>query len=297
MPGTYLSPATIARIGNLQVVARMVVEGALSGQHKSPSHGFNVEFAQHRPYQPGDELRHVDWKYFAKTDEYFVKQFEESTSLRAWVLLDTSKSMAFGEGPLTKLEYARYLAAALGYVMIHQHDHVGLATFADQLQAVIPPRAHPSQLHRLLEAIGAPPGREKTDMFSVFRALAGHLKRRHLVAVVSDLLDDPENLLRGIRYLKGLGHEVMLLHVLAPEELEFGYEGMVEFEDLENPGSRLTVDTSSLASRYREEVALYLKTLHEGARAMRVDVELFRIDQPMEEGLGRFLARRSREGN
>lgn len=290
----YLTPQAIARIGSLQVVARMVVEGALSGHHKSPFFGFNIEFAEHRPYLPGDELRHVDWKYFAKTDEYFVKQYEESTSLKAFLLLDRSRSMRFGGGALDKLEYARYLTAALAYLMIHQQDHVGLATFSTGLETLVAPRAHPQHLHRLLEGLEADDGPDQTDMFAVFRELAKFLKRRHLVVVVSDFLDDMDRLLDGVRFLKGLDHEVVLLQVLSPEELDFPYEGLVEFTDLETPDDRLILDTSTLRARYQEEIERFRRELTERARSMRVDLECFRTDEAMEERLGTFLQRRAR---
>lgn len=290
----YLSPAEIAKLANLELVARMVVAGSRTGHHKSPGHGFNVEFTEHRPYLPGDELRHIDWKHFAKTDEFFVKQYEESTSLACLVALDHSRSMAFGGGPLGKLAYSRYLAAALAYVLVHQQDAVGLALFSDALDTVVEPRSNPAHLHRILATVEADPGAERTDFPRVLEGLATQLKRRHLVILVSDFLGDPAQILHGVRQLRFLRHEVLLLQVLSPEELDFPYEGLVCFDDLEAPGERLTLDTSSLRVRYQEEFQRFREELIQGARAMKVDIELFRTDRPMEEGLARFLWGRTR---
>lgn len=291
----YLTPETIARLGNLQVVARMVVDGVMSGHHRSPHFGFNIEFAEHRPYLPGDELRHIDWKYYAKTDEYFVKQYEESTSLRGFLLLDRSRSMDFGAGPLRKLEYARYLTAALAYLMIHQQDQVGLATFSEHLDPdYVAPSASPAHLHRLLERLQADPAEDRTDVGAVMKELATRLKRRHLVLVVSDLLDEPAQILDGVRALRHHRHDVVLLQVLSPEELDFPYEGMIRFEDLEVADSALTLDTSSLRQRYLAAMDEHRQRLVAGARSMKVDTELFRTDRSLEEGLGRYLSRRLR---
>jgi uncharacterized protein (DUF58 family) len=289
----YLTPETIARLGNLQVVARMVVEGVMSGFHKSPHFGFNVEYAEHRAYRAGDELRHVDWKYFAKTDEYFVKQFEESTSLRSFVLLDRSRSMDFGGGPLTKLDLGRYLAASLSYLMIHQQDKVGLATFSEDLDTIVPPNSNPSQLHRILATLEADPGEDRTDLGRVMRNLAARLKRRHLIVVISDLLDEPENMLAGVCALRHQRHDVVLFQTLAPEELDFPYDGVVEFEGLEEQ-KKLELDTSLLRAQYLDAFQEFRDTVISGARSLRVDTELFRTDQSLEEGLGRYLTRRVR---
>lgn len=289
----YLTPETIARLGNVQVVARMVVEGVMSGFHKSPHFGFNVEFAEHRAYRAGDELRHVDWKYFAKTDEYFVKQFEESTSLQAFLLLDRSRSMDFGAGPLKKLDLARYLAAALTYLMLHQQDKVGLATFSEDLDTLVPPSSSPSQLHRVLSALEADPAEDRTDLARVMQSLASRLKKRHLVVVLSDLLDDPENLMKGIRSLRHQRHDVVLFQTLAPEELDFPYEGVVEFEGLED-ADKLELDTTLLRQSYLAAFSEFRQRVVAEARALEVDTELFRTDQSLEEPLGRYLTRRVR---
>lgn len=292
----YLTPKMIAQLGNLQVVARMVVQGVLTGHHKSPAYGFNIEFAEHRPYMPGDEPRHVDWKYFAKTDSYFVKQFEESTSLRGMILLDRSASMRFGKGPLSKLEYSRYLAAALAHLMLQQHDSVGIGTFAKGLEDWVEPSRSGRHLHRLLETISASPEEDETDFSKVLEAVATRLKRRHLILVISDFLSDPEETLRGLRALAARKHEIVLFHVLSQEELDFPYDGVVRFEDLEETGANLSVDTSTMRGLYLEEMQNFLQTLGQGAGSLQIGHEIFRTDQALEEGLGRVLAARQRRG-
>lgn len=290
----YLTPETIARLGNLQVVARMVVSGVLSGHHRSPHYGFNIEFAEHRAYMPGDEIRHIDWNYYGKTDEYFVKQFEETASLTAMLVLDRSRSMDFGAGPLSKLDYARHLTASLTYLLLHQQDRVGLATFTTGLEGVTPPSASPAQLHRVLAQLV--PGGEKpeTAIRTSLEALASQLKRRHLVVLVSDMLEDPDQILAGVRALRYRRHDVLLFPVLSAEELDFPYEGMVRFRDLEEAAAKVTVDTSSLRERYRQVMEEHLAALTLGARELGADLEIFRTDRALEEGLGRYLSRRAR---
>jgi uncharacterized protein (DUF58 family) len=289
----YLSPAAISRLGNLQLVARLVVEGATSGQHKSPYYGFNVEFSEHRRYNPGDELRHVDWKLYAKTDRYFVKLYEENTALRCWILLDASKSMCFGEGSLNKLEYGKVVAASLAYLLLHQKDAVGLATFGEGLRSVLPPSTKASHLHRIVETLEGTEGDGVTDTFAVLRGLVDHAPRRSLVVIVSDFLDDPDRILTAVRLLRYLKHEVVLLRVLAPEEVDFPYEDFSRFVDLEDGGS-LLVDPRLLAGEYRSRMAEHLRSFRQRLHHERVDTELFRTDRPVEEVLAWFLTRRGR---
>ncbi len=294
--GKFLTPETIARLGNLQLVARMVVSGVLSGHHKSPHFGFNIEFAEHRSYQPGDEPRHIDWNYFAKTDQYFVKQFEESTSLRGFLLLDRSRSMSFGKGPLSKLEYARHLIAAIAYMLLHQQDRVGLGSFTDRMEAMVEPSSNPVHLHRILDSLAEASEHDETAIAAVLGDLAGRLKQPNLVVIVSDFLDEPEEILAGVRALRHRRHDVVLLPVLSPEEIDFNYDGMVRFEDLEDASGHMTVDTSALKERYKEAFENHLNTLTNGVRELGGDLEVFRTDEAMEEGLGRYLSRRARGG-
>lgn len=289
----YLDPTTIARIGNLQLVARMVVEGAISGQHKSPWYGFNVEFSDHRQYMPGDELRHIDWKLFAKSDRHYVKQYEESTNLKAYLLLDRSASMAFGGGAMSKLFYGKCLVAALSYLMLHQQDSVGVATFSAELGRLVPPRSNPSHLHRILEAIDELQGEGETSLFAVAERFAQQVRRRACVILISDFLDDPEETLRGVRFLRYLKHEVILLHVIAPEEEDFPYQRVTRFVDLED-GSELVIDPKLLAQAYRERVRDFTDHLARESRHHKLDYVRMRTDRPLEEALAEFLGSRAR---
>jgi len=289
----YLTPAAIARLGNLQLVARLVVEGATSGQHKSPYYGFNVEFSEHRRYNPGDELRHIDWKLFAKSDRYYVKLYEENTALRCYLLLDASASMAFGSGPLTKLEYGKCLAASLAYLLFHQKDSVGMATFGETLHELVPPSSKASHMHRMVEILERSAGTGRTALFDVLRELTSTLKRRALVVVIPDFFADPAGVLTAVRHLRFLKHEVILLRVLAPEEVDFPYEEYSRFVDLED-GDDLLVDPRALAAEYRTRMAEHLRVFRQQLHYERVDTETFRTDVALEETLARFLSRRAR---
>ena len=295
----YLSPSVIAQIGRLDLVARMVVEGTLAGEHKSRYHGFNIEFAEHRQYFPGDELRHIDWKLYAKSDRYYVKQYEENTSLRAHILLDCSNSMAYPEdaaGGMSKLMYARYLAASLAYLALHQRDSVGVVTFSDRVRKLVPPRSNPAHLQRVLAAMDADEPADRTDFFRIFQEFAGHVKRRGLVIDLSDLFDDPERLMQGVKYLKFLKHEVILMHILTPQELDFPFEDFTNFIDLED-GSSLHVDPHIVRERYRHAMDAYVRRIGQEARFHHVDYALFRTDQPFEKSLARFLSLRARRAD
>jgi len=289
----YLTPATIAKIGNLQLVARLVVEGATAGQHKSPDFGFNVEFSEHRRYMPGDELRHIDWKLLAKSDKFYVKLYEENTSLRSYVLLDKSASMGFGEGPLTKLEYGKYLSASLLYMLLHQRDSVGLATFSDSLGEVIHPSNKASHLHRMLSHLNEVAPEGETSLPVVLKEMALSMKRRALVIIVSDFLDDTEKVLEAVSHLKFLKHDVILLRILTPEEIEFPYDEYSRFVDLED-GNELLVDARTLAKEYRQRMSEHLQSFQKKLHFSHIDTELFRTDKTMEDVLARFLQRRAK---
>ncbi len=292
----YLSPAVIAQIGRLDLVARMVVESTLAGEHKSRFHGFNIEFAEHRQYFPGDELRHIDWKLYAKSDRYYVKQYEENTSLRAHLLLDCSRSMAYPvdeNGALSKLMYARYLAAALAYLTLHQGDAVGVIPFSDHLRQMVPPRHHPAHLQRILASMDVNDAAERTDLFRIFQEFSGHVKRRGLVIVLSDFFDDRVRLMQGLKFLRFLKHEVILLQVLTPQELDFPFEDYSQFVDLETEAS-LRIDPRLIREKYRGMLQRYLHDFSQECRFHRIDYALFRTDEPFELNLSRFLTMRAK---
>jgi len=219
----YLEPEVVSKLANLGLVGRLVVEGFITGLHKSPHKGFSVEFAEHRQYVPGDDLRYLDWTVFARTDHFFIKQYEEETNVKAYLVLDRSASMGFGSAGITKLQYASYLAAALTYLMIRQRDGVSLVTFDSEIRRLLPPRSRPTQLRAILEELeGLEPG-EPSNISRTFHDLAENIKRRGLVIILSDLLDDPDAVLPALQHFRHNKHELLIFHILDPQELDFKY--------------------------------------------------------------------------
>jgi len=285
-------PSALAKFGKLALLARSVVEGFLSGIHQSPYKGFSVEFAEHRQYYPGDEIRHIDWRAFGKTDRYFIKEYEEETNLHAHLLLDASGSMAYrGKGP-SKFEYATWVAASLSYLMLHQLDAVGLTIHDDQPRHTLPPHAGSKQLPRILQMLEtAKPGRE-TSLASIWHELAERVTRRGLVVILSDCFDQLPPLLLALRNLCHRRHDVILFHILAPEEIDFPFRRMSEFRSLETPGQKLLLDPAQLRQEYLRNFAAFCQELRTKAADMRVDYHLLRTDEPVERALGAYLAKR-----
>ena len=247
-----LDPHFISKLTRLDLTARLVVEGFLTGLHRSPYHGFSVEFAEHRQYMPGDPLRHLDWRVLAKSDRKFIKQYEEETNLRSMLLVDTSASMGYGSHGVTKLDYARQLAAALAYLMLRQNDAVGMFAFATGRAELIPPRStlgHARPLLLLLERL-TPGG--TTDFASSLHSLAERMTRRGLVILISDLLDDPERIAQAIHHFRHRKHEVLVFHVLDPQEVAFDFEREAVYVDLET-GERVTTRPQELRTDYRAD--------------------------------------------
>jgi uncharacterized protein (DUF58 family) len=289
-------PTELNQYGGVTLVARSLVEGFLTGVHKSPYKGYSVEFAEHRQYYPGDEIRHIDWRVFGKTDRYYIKEYEEETNLKAHLLLDASGSMAFrgkGRGTASKFEHARLIAASLAYLMLHQLDAVGLAVHDTRIRTLIPPKASSKHLIRILQTLEqVAPGGE-TAMAPIWHELASHqLKRRGLVVIVSDCFDDVDQLLLALRRFRYHRHEVLLFHVLAPEEIEFPYKKLTQFRNLELPADRLLVDPRRLREEYLRNFESFRERLREQAGKMQVDYHLIRTDEPVERALGVYLSRR-----
>jgi len=257
-----LKPELIEKISSLNLRARLVVEGFISGLHRSPFRGFSLEFTEHRPYLPGDSIKLVDWKVYARTDRFFVKEFEEETNLRATVFLDVSNSMDFGK-PVTKMRYAVTLAAAFFYLLIHQRDSAGLVAFSDRIEKYIPPSSGKEHLNTLLHTLSSlKPGR-KTRIDEVVRKIAGTMKKRGLVIFISDLLYSPEQTLNAIRLLRTRKNEVIVFHILSPEEQEFPYKKATYFEDMETK-RLLPVDPSAVKRDYKKLLERYLEKLRQG---------------------------------
>jgi len=289
----YLDPKVLARLEGLGLRARLIVEGYVSGVHRSPFHGFSIEFAEHREYAPGDDLRYLDWKVFGRTDKYYLKQFEEETNLVCYLLLDTSESMQYRSeaAAMSKLEYAKCAGAALAYLVLRQQDSAGLVTFDNEIRALVRAGSNPSHMKQLVHVIEQSAGRQKTSVGPVFHELAERLKKRGIVVVLSDLFDDVDAMMTGLKHLRHRRHEVILMHVLDPAELDFPFQQTTMFQGLEQL-PELLVEPRVLRKAYLEEFNAYVKRLKKGCRMHRIDYVPLRTDQSLEVALSSYLASR-----
>jgi uncharacterized protein (DUF58 family) len=289
----YLDPHTLASLEGLDLQARMVVEGYVAGMHPSPYHGFSVEFAEHREYVPGDDIRHVDWKVWSKTDKLYLKQYEEETNLLTYLLLDTSESMAYASGDnVTKLQYAQIIAASLSYLILQQQDSVGLVVYDDAVRRYLKPAGQTSQLKEILRLLDVTPAREKSDLGLVFNDLAERFKKRGVVVVLSDLFDDVSRIITGLKHFRHRRHEVIVFHVLDPAELDFPFRDTTLFKGLEGMPEILT-DPHALKRAYQVELGLFLEELEKGCRMVDIDYVPLRTDQSLDVALSSYLASRS----
>jgi len=289
----YLDPAIIARLGTIDLKARTIVEGFLTGLHRSPYKGFSVEFAEYRQYLPGDDLATLDWKVFARSDKHFVKKYEEETNLTCHLLLDVSGSMGYASGEVTKLQYASYLTGALAYLMHRQRDSFGLIAFDDSISTLLPASARSSHLRTVLLALERLKAGAGTNVAKPLRDLATAVRKRGMVVLVSDLFDDPASILEGLKHFRYRGTEVIVFHVLDPYELKFPFEQAARFRDIETQEEVMAVPASIRAE--------YIKTIEERIGYYRRDLGLAGIDyclletsQPLELGLMAYLMTRRR---
>jgi uncharacterized protein (DUF58 family) len=289
-------PTSLARYGRLVLVARQLVEGFLSGAHKSPYKGFSVEFAEHRQYYPGDEIRHVDWRVYGKTDRYYVKEYEEETNLRAYLLVDASGSMAYRGKHPSKFAYAQYVAASLAYLMLHQRDAVGLITHDTRIREIIRPRASAKHLLRLLHALEQTQPGGETRLAPLWHDLAGQIHRRGLLVILSDCFDEVGQLLRALQHFRHEKHEILLFHILAPEEIEFPFKKWTQFRNLEAAGHKLLVDPQRLRKEYLKNFQAFCQELRDQLGQMQIDYHLLRTDEPVDRALGVYLTRRQMRG-
>lgn len=291
-PHRYLDPAVLARFGLSPLVAKRVVEGFISGLHKSPFHGFSVEFADHREYVPGDDLKFIDWFLYARTDHYYIKRYEEETNVRCHILLDRSASMAFGTTNLTKWDYGCFLATCLSYLMLKQQDSVGCALIGATPGLLVPPRCRGSHLSQIMRVLIQNPPSGTTDLAASLRAIVRNIKRRSLVVLISDLIDDPDQTLKAIRLIHSHRHDVLVFHVQDPSELEFDFEGSTLFRDMET-GEEMEVEPSAVRAGYVEKIqdlmAMYRKRLNE----VGIDYEPINTRQPYDHALRAYLQRRA----
>jgi uncharacterized protein (DUF58 family) len=289
----FIDFETLSRISNMQLLAKTVVEGFVLGLHRSPYRGFSVEFAEYRPYAPGDDTRHLDWKLYGKTDRYYVKQFEEETNLNCHVLLDTSASMGYGSGPVSKLQYGCYLAASLAYFMMLQRDATGLVMFDSQIRTLLPPRSRMTHLHRMLAELEAVTAAGTTASAKPLHDLAEGLKKRGLIVLISDLFDEPDQVLGGLQHFRFLGNDVIVFHVADPAELRFPFEQTTEFIDPET-GERILTAPQAVRGHYLEEMEGFYGRYRRGCADLKVDYRLFDTAMPLELALSEYLFKRSR---
>ena len=288
---TFLHPEAIKRIDRLDLRAQHIVEGFMSGGHRSPYFGQSVEFLQHREYQPGDDLRHVDWQVWARQDRLYIKQFEEETNMRVQMLVDVSSSMQYGNGHLSKYEYAATIATSLAYLVLKKHDAVGCVTFDDKIRENLPTRSQHTQLNSIIKSLENSKPADKTDLKQIFMSAAEMFSRKGIVIVVSDLFGDTDETLKGLRMLRQRGHDVLLFHVLDDDELDFPFTGSTQFADLESE-MQLNCNPKALRDGYLEEINSFLETMRVGCARAAIDYKLVRTSESMGAVLASFLSRR-----
>jgi uncharacterized protein (DUF58 family) len=288
----YLDPEVIHKISPLDLRARLVVEGFVTGLHRSPYRGFSVEFAEYREYVPGDDVRHVDWKVFGKTDRYYIKQYEEETNLVCHVLLDLSESMSYGSQSWTKQDYASTIAAALIYLVVQQQDAVGLGLFDREVRKFLPAGSHSGHMKILLHEIAEAKAGGKTDFGLVMKDLVDRISKRGLVVLISDFLDDVETIVRGIHLLRQRRHDVIVMQVLDRHEIEFPFENMTQFLGLEEAGNRI-VNPRALRKAYLAELESFRNALERGCHSSGTDYVLLSTNKRLDVALSAYLAMRS----
>jgi len=289
----HLDPEILARINSLEWNARRIVDGYLSGLHRSPQHGFSVEFAQHRDYVPGDDIRHIDWKVYGRSERFFLKQYELETNLVLWLLVDASESMRYASGSISKFDYAASAAAALAYLALRQSDSCGLATFDADVRAQARPSSHPTHLHDLLRLLAAGASTETSRIGSVLHTAAERFSRRGIVVVFSDLLDEPAEILAGLQHLRYGRHEVVVFHVLDPAELDFPFRQATLFRGLEQLPDLLT-DPLGVRDSYLEELGRHLDELEQGCRKHQIDYVRLNTNRDLGPALAEYLAHRAK---
>jgi uncharacterized protein (DUF58 family) len=292
-PRQYLDPHVLAKVQGLDLRARLVVDGYLSGMHPSPYHGLSVEFAQHREYVPGDDIKHVDWKVYARTERYFLKQHEDETDVACWLLLDVSESMGYGSGPLTKYDLASVTAASVAHLVLRQRDRVGLITFDDRIRDMVRPSSQHSNLNEIIRVLDHDVRGGTTHVGAILHEIAERLDRRGLVILFSDLFDDVDEVQSGLRHLRHERHEVILFHILDAAELDFPFQEPTLFRGLEGLQD-LATDPMSLRRSYLSKMSAFVADTEHGCREHQIDYTQMRTDAPLGEALSRYLAHRPR---
>jgi uncharacterized protein (DUF58 family) len=290
----YLRPETISTLDSLELKAKLLVEGFLIGMHKSPYHGFSVEFSEHRAYFPGDPIKHVDWKLFGKTEKYFIKKYEEETNLISHIICDVSASMNYANnGRITKFEYAKLLAAALAYLIISQHDAVGLTFFSDKIENMLPPKTSRANLIKILSAINNQEVSSKTDLSRSLQLLSEKIRKRSLIILISDFFDDREKVLNSIKQFKYNKNEVIVFHLLDPTEINFDISDEALFVDMED-ASELTTQPYQLRGEYKKSVNKFINKMKTECLNYGIDYSLVTTDLSFDKALMNYFVKRSR---
>ncbi len=288
----YLDPKFITKLKSIDLRAKLVVEGFLEGLHRSPYKGSSIEFSEYRPYIPGDDPRRIDWKVYARRDRFYVKEYQEETNLKAYILLDCSGSMNYGT-PITKFEYASILAASLCFILIKQKDSVGLACFDTDIKEYIPPKSSTSHLKLLLTTLETTSPSGKTEISKALHKLAETIKKRGLVIVISDLLDSPEKILKSLKHIRHRKHEVIVFQILNPDELNFPFHGSIEVKDIET-GKKLFVEAEIIKKDYIKGIKEFTEFIHSGCAEHNIDHNLLVTDTSLERALMKYLEKRRR---
>ncbi|RMF67008.1 MAG: DUF58 domain-containing protein [Calditrichaeota bacterium] len=291
----FLDPNILSKISGMELRARTVVEGFISGLHRSPYRGFSVEFAEYREYTPGDDIRFIDWKVYARSDRFYLKEFEEETNLNCHILLDVSGSMNYRSQGLSKLEYGAYLAASLGYLIFQQRDGVGLTTFDQQIRQSVPSRNRPGHLLSILRHLEHIEAGGETEISIPLHQMAENINKKGMIILISDLLDDPEPVLRGLQHFRFKGHDVILFHVLDDTELNFPFKNATKFMDMEGPTQFMTIP-SLVRESYMKRLQAHLDAFKKGCGRLQVDYEVLNTSQPLDFALFKYLAFRTGKG-
>ena len=305
-------PGALAKLGRLELIARQVVEGFISGRHKSPFKGFSVEFAEHREYVPGDDIGDIDWRVYGRTDRYYIKEYEEETNLRSYLLVDASGSMRYTPngaargrrrwgrrrdgvaGPaISKFRYAQFVAASLAYLMLRQQDAVGMVTFDTQTRRYIPPRSRANHLKVLAEELHRTECDGETSLGAIFHDLAERIRRRGLIIIISDCFDDLDSLVQGLHHFRHRKHEVIVLHTMADDEMTFPFRQWTLFRDLEIGDRRVMLDPLSVRDAYLERVSEFLRELQHRCGQLEIDYVPLNTGEPFDLALSRYLAFRA----
>jgi len=290
----FLEPAFVSKLNSLELKARLVVEGFMVGLHKSPYHGFSVEFAQHRPYMQGDNLKDVDWKVYGKTERFFIKQYEEETNLQSFLLLDISNSMKFSsQGNISKIEYASTLAAALSYLMIHQQDAAGLSLYAEKIVKYLPPKANRTYLREILKALATAEASQKTNTANCLNEIAEKISRRGLVIIISDLFDDIDSVLKAVKHFSYKKNEVIVFQVLDPLERSFAFGKDAIFKDLETE-DEITTQPYHLQKAYREAMTEFTSKIKVECLNSNIDYNLIETSDPFDKALLNYIQKREK---